>query len=443
MLRILTLVATAALLAFAADRPRVIILTDISSLTSGVREPDDGQSMVRFLLFANEFDVEGLLATSNLGHGQATRPELIREAIEAYGKVQPNLKLHAAGYPEPEKLLAVVKAGNPVAGPKIPAADSIGDGKDTEASEWIIAVADKPDPRPVWVLIWGGSADLAQALHKIRATRTPEQVNRFVAKLRIHAVYDQDSTGPWIKQNFPSLYYITRHHGIRGMYRGGDASLVSSDWVETNIRNGHGPLGALYPNYKGGDIWGRVYGIKEGDTPSYLALIPNGLNDPDHPEFGGWGGRFIPDQGNRLRLTDATDGDAAPDDRDPRISAVYRWRPDWQNEFAARLDWCVQPKDKANHPPRVAIRGASERTVKPGAMVKLEAAASDPDGNLLRYQWLAYPRVTPELKIEARGRSATVRVPPGASGEIPIVVAVRDDGSPALTRYARVVFRVR
>jgi hypothetical protein len=442
VLRILTLLAAAAFIASAADRPRVIVLTDISSLTAGVREPDDGQSMVRFMLFTNEFDVEGLIATSSMGHGHVTRPELIREAVEAYRQVQPNLKLHAPGYPEADKLLAVVKAGYPVAGPKVAATDSVGEGKDTEGSDWIVSVVDKPDARPVWVLIWGGSADLAQALFKVRATRTPEQLSRFIGKLRVHSVYDQDSTGPWIKENFPALYYITRHHGIRGMYRGGDTTLVASEWVETHIRNDHGPLGALYPNYKGGDIWGRVFGIKEGDTPSYLALIPNGLSDPSKPELGGWGGRFVPDGGNKLRLTDANDGDAAQDDRDPRISAVYRWRPDWQNEFAARLDWCVQPKAKANHPPRVAIRGAAQRTVRPGATVKLDASASDPDGNTLKYEWLAYPRVAPDLIVESRGASATVRMPAGASGEIPIVLAVRDSGSPSLTRYARVVLRV-
>src|SRR5687768_10478330 len=140
----------AAALATAADRPRLIVLTDISSLTTGVREPDDGQSMVRFMLFTNEFDVEGLIATSSLGHGQVTRPELIREAIEAYGKVQPTLKLHAPGYPEPDKLLAVVKAGQPIAGPKMPVMNSIGEGKNTEGSDWIVKVVDGKDSRPVW-----------------------------------------------------------------------------------------------------------------------------------------------------------------------------------------------------------------------------------------------------------------------------------------------------
>ena len=42
----------------AAERRRVIVLTDF------YKDPDDKQSMVRFLTYANEFDVEGLVATS-------------------------------------------------------------------------------------------------------------------------------------------------------------------------------------------------------------------------------------------------------------------------------------------------------------------------------------------------------------------------------------------
>src|SRR5262249_41279421 len=159
-----------------------------------------------------------------------------------------------------------VKAGQPIAGLKMPVEQSVGEGKDTEASEWIITVVDREDARPIWVVIWGGSADLAQALWKVRVTRTPEELSRFVSKLRVHTIGDQDSTGPWIGEQFPGLFLITQRRAYRGMYRGGDTSLVGPDWVEANI-HGHGPLGDLYPNYNGGDIWsarlGWVRGIKE------------------------------------------------------------------------------------------------------------------------------------------------------------------------------------
>src|SRR5690554_3088773 len=290
------------LLSFSQTEPenrRLIVLTDISSLSNEEGEPDDGQSMIRLMLYSNDLDLEGLIATSNLGHGQRTRPELIKKVIAAYGQVRPNLLLHERNYPSTSHLNAITKEGQPIAGPKVPLEQSIGDGKDTEGSEWIIKVVDKNDPRPVWIAIWGGSADLAQALWKVRTTQTPGQLQEFLAKIRVHAVYDQDVTGPWIKQEFPELFYIFRHHGIRGMYRGGDTTLVRSDWVESHIRNNHGALGEIYVNYHGGDVWswklGQVKGIKEGDTPSFLYLLHNGLNIPERPDLGNWSGRFKKD----------------------------------------------------------------------------------------------------------------------------------------------------
>jgi hypothetical protein len=421
----------------------VLVLTDISSLTAGVREPDDGQSLIRFLLFSNEFDVEGMIATSNLGHGQTVRPELIREAVSAYAKVYPSLKRHSSEYPDPAHLLAVVKAGQPVAGPKVPVEASVGDGKDTEGSDWIIRAVDREDSRPLWVLIWGGSADLAQALWKVRATRMPEEQARFLRRLRVHAIGDQDSTGAFIKAEFRGLWYITRNNGIRGMYRGGDTTLVSSEWVEANVIRDHGPLGALYPNYRGGDIWsrtlGQVRGIKEGDTPSFLSLIQNGLNEPERPWLGGWGGRSVPGPDHPAHLIDATDGDSRSDDPDPRMSAVYRWRPDFQAEFAARLDWCVRPvKGGANHPPVVKLKGGRERRLEPGVAVTLDARASrDPDGDRLGYEWSVYPPRTERVSIEPVEKG-TARVTAAKGGPVHVLLTVRDSGMPSLARYARV-----
>jgi hypothetical protein len=439
-LRLAALILTALTLA-AADRSRVLVLTDISSLTPRVREPDDGQSLVRLLLFSNEFDIEGLIASSNMGHGQIVRPELILEAIDAYEKVHPSLLRHDRNYPPPAALRAVTKAGQPIAGPKVAYDDSVGPGKDTAASDWILRAAAKRDPRPLWILTWGGSADLAQALWRLRADRPPAEQRRLIANLRIHSIYDQDSTGPAIKRDWPDLFYITRNHGVRGMYRGGDTALVSSDWVETHVTAAHGPLGALYPNYDGGDIWsgklGRVRGIKEGDTPSFLSLFPNGLNRPDRPELGGWGGRMTPEDPRRLRWIDIADPDAPPADPDPRMSAVHRWRPDFQNEMQARLDWCVKAPKEANHPPVARLRGNA---------ANLDATRStDPDGHRLEFDWSIYPpsaavRVEPTTPGKAR-----LILPPGvpAPESIPVVVRVRDTGSPPLTRYARLDLTMR
>ena len=431
------------------ERPRLIVLTDISSLTAGVAEPDDGQSLIRLMLDSDEFDIEGLVASSNMGHGQRVRPDLIRRVVDAYEEVRPNLLLHDDCYPPAERLRSCIKAGQPVAGPKVPVTESVGDGKDTEASDWIIRVVDRPDSRPVWVVIWGGSADLAQALWKIRATRSPEELVRFVAKLRVLAIGDQDSTGPWIRQEFPDLFTIIQRRAFRGMYRGGDTTLVSSAWVKESI-HGHGPLGDLYPDYNGGDIWsGRlvpVRGIKEGDSPSFLSLVPNGLSDPERPCLGSWGGRF---EGESKRLTDVPDTDlGTSNDPDPRMSSVYRWRPAFQADFQARLDWCINPFAEANHPPRVQIAGEREREVRPGLAVDLDASGTtDPDGDGLDFSWGVYPatqEIAQKVVIEHRDTpTPRVILPPELAGRsIPILLSVTDRGEPRLTRYGRVLIEI-
>jgi hypothetical protein len=429
--------------------PRLIVLTDISSLTAGVAEPDDGQSLIRLMLYASEFDIEGLIATSNLGHGQKTRPDLIHQVVGAYEKVQPNLLQHDPRYPPAGSLRACIKAGQDVAGLKVPVEASVGPGKDTEASNCIIRIVDRVDARPVWVVIWGGSADLAQALWQVRRDRTPEALDRFVSRLRVNAIGDQDSTGPWIREQFPGLSMITQQRAYRGMYRGGDASLVSSDWVEAHI-HGHGALGDIYPNYRGGDIWSRtlgpVRGIKEGDTPSFLALIPNGLFDPDRPWLGSWGGRF---RGEGHQLTDIPDPDIdTRADPDPRTSTVYRWRPAFQNDFAARLDWCVKPFKGANHPPAVRISGEPIRQAKPGTSITLDGSGtSDPDGDELRFGWSIYPYDPEVVKgVMIRGGDTStprIEVSPILTGKtVPVLLTVRDSGTPSLTRYGRVLLQV-
>jgi hypothetical protein len=432
----------------AHEKTRLVVLTDISSLTAGEAEPDDGQSLIRLMLYTNEFDVEGLVASSNLGHGQRVRPDLIRRVVDAYEKVRPNLLLHDPHYPPAEVLRGRIKAGQPVAELKTPVSESAGEGKDTEASDWIIRVVDGDDPRPIWVVVWGGSADLAQALWKVRRSRGADELARFVGKLRVHAIGDQDSTGPWIRSQFPGLYTITQRRAYRGMYRGGDVALASSAWVRANI-HGRGALGDLYPDYNGGDIWsstlGGVRGIKEGDTPSFLALVPNGLTDLDRPNLGSWGGRFEGQGGKRTDVPDADLG--TKDDPDPRMSSVYRWRPAFQADFQARLEWCIKPFAEANHPPRVQIAGDRERA-KVGDVVELDAGGStDPDGDVLDFSWTVYP-TTPDLarKVVIEGRDASrARVVIGrdlAGATIPILLSVADRGKPRLTRYARVLIRV-
>jgi hypothetical protein len=449
----------------AAERPRVFVLTDIEN------EPDDAMSMVRFLVYSNQWDVEGLAATTSVHQKNKIAAWRIREIVDAYAKVRDNLELHEPGFPSADALRAVIVEGIPDFG-----MSAVGKGKDSAASELLIKTVDRKDPRPLWVPVWGGPNVLAQALWKVRATRSAKELQRFVAKLRVYTISDQDDSGPWIRKNFPGLFYIASpglHDGgayhystwsgisgdkFHGRFAGADFSIVDNPWLNENIR-AKGPLGAQHPLTKF---------MMEGDTPSFLNLIGNGLSDPEHPDWGGWGGRYefytprmrkwFMEPETRPFWSNAEDEVLGVDGNwhTSNQATIWRWRAAFQNDFAARMDWTIKPFAEANHPPVARIAHSEQLTARPGDRVMLSAEGStDPDGNRLSYIWFYYPE--PGTLSIATGRSgepvtfenATKRdasfVAPGnflKPGTMHIILAVTDDGVPALTRYRRVIVTV-
>ncbi|MGI5893887.1 MAG: nucleoside hydrolase-like domain-containing protein [Candidatus Merdivicinus sp.] len=413
-----------------SEQIRLLVLTDISSLKGGFKEPDDTQSLVRLLLYANDFKIEGLIATYTK-HWEDSKPEYIQAIVEAYGKVCENLKKHDSRYPAAPELLSKIKRGNPHCG-----MDQIGEGKDTEASEWIIHTVDEPDERPIWIVVWGAPTDLAQALWKVSHQRNREETAAFLEKIRVYAIGDQyDESGPWIREQFPQLIYIMSGYGMRGMYRTGEESLVTANWLAEHICREHGSLGEAYPIYDGGDPWGRVLGVKEGDTPSFLYLIPHTPGDPMHPEWESWGGLFQQVPGTRHYL----DTESRHDVRE----CVSKWRPDYQADFAARMDWCVQDYAHANHAPEVAIAGETWRKIVPGEEIILDAGlSSDPDGDSLNYHWkLAEKKNCGEVQMEGifepvlRVKILDLQY----GGEIRILLTVRDNGTPSLCSSVSII----
>ena len=280
------------------EKHRIVLLTDIGG------DVDDMQSLTRFLLYADQYDIEGLIATSirifpkdkHRPLDGAPQPQYLIKWIKAYGQVRENLLKHSEGWPEPEALLTMIRKGvktgrdapfnirTGIAGVgsgHYPLDQLIGKGKDTGASMLIIEAVDRNDPRPVWIPIWGGSIELAQALWRVRNDRSEEELKKFVSKLRVYAWGLQDASSLWIQENFPDLFYIVSTGGI--LYSA-DPKLRDGQWLNTHVRFNHGPLGALCPLRKG------VLGGADSET--YLGLIPNGLSAMYHPDWGGWGGRF-------------------------------------------------------------------------------------------------------------------------------------------------------
>lgn len=309
------------------QRPRVYILTDISSLKSGVGEPDDTQSLIRFLLYANEFQIEGIGATYT-SHGDTIYPRLIKEVIQIYGYSLQSLNQHGT-YPKSEDLISNIKKGNPHKG-----INEIGEGKDTELSAHLIETLKKETESPLWVLIWGGALDLAQSLWRINQTFPKNEAEKLIRKLRVYSIADQyDNSGEWIRNNFKELFYILNKWSFRGMYRTGDTELVSADWVQQHVLSNPAPLARLYPCYKGEDPWGKVYGIKEGDSPSFLYLLPQSPGNPERPEEEHWGGSFQRIAGTR-HYTDGTKEKSLQ-----YAPSVSKWRKDFQLDFVTRLSW--------------------------------------------------------------------------------------------------------
>jgi hypothetical protein len=440
----------------AAEKPRLLVLTDISN------EPDDEESLVRLLVYSNEFDLEAIVATTSVWLRNRTRADLIRRGIEAYAQVRPNLLLHAPGFPEAQALLAAVKTGSAEFGMA-----GVGEGKSTEGSRHIIEVVDRPDPRPVWVAVWGGPNTLAQALWDVKYTRSAEELRRFVSKLRVYTISDQDNSGRWLRITFPDLfyivspssvdekeYYLSTWSGISGdrQYSNGpmvDFELVDNPWLVRNIIEGHGPLGALYP---------KLAYIMEGDTPSFLNLIGNGLAGHLDPTWGGWGGRYELRQSYaETRPIYTNSRDTVMIDGRPHTSnqaTVWRWRSAYQHDFAARMDWCVMPRNQANHNPLAVVNGAPGKDpvnmeAKAGETIRLSAEGStDPDGNALSYRWLHYPEAgTARSKIDladSAGPRTSFTVPRlEKPGTVHVILEVRDNGDPPLSAYRRIIVNVK
>jgi hypothetical protein len=480
------------------EKRRVIVMTDIAN------EPDDQMSMVRFLVYSNHFDVEGLIATTSTWMKDKVRPDVIQTLVRAYADVRPRLSQHQPGFPTAQALTAVIVSGQPGYGMA-----AVGPGKMSPGAELIIKAAERADPRPLWVLAWGGSNTLAQALLHARSSRTPAQFDALLTKLRVYAISDQDDAGPWMRREFPALhyiampstpdgdqYYLATWTGISGdrFYKnapGADFTTFTDEWVNANIRS-KGPLGKLYP---------MPCCIHEGDTPAFFGLIDNGLASFMSPTYGGWGGRYVwrtyygetrpswtqggdsyPGRDNSRDTVTGVDGQAYTSDQ----ATIWRWRSAFQHDFAARMDWTIKDVRDANHNPEIVVNGAPGKTpvhvnATVGVPLTLDAAGTrDPDGHALRYRWFSYseagtgipgrpvavgppvpiggggtpgqggipsgpaggPRQPPPRATLADENTARVTVTPRVPGTLHVILAVEDDGVPSLTSYRRVILTI-
>jgi Protein of unknown function (DUF1593) len=475
---------------------RTIVTTD--------GEIDDVDSFIRMLLYSNEYQVEGLVYSSSMWHykgdGKGTKMvsememtqkiygereslrwagvQWMQDLIGAYEKVYPNLCLHHKDFPSAAHLRSLIKVGN---------IDFEGEmGHDTEGSNFIKQKLLDADESPLYVQVWGGTNTLARALKSIedeygKTDKWLQIQNKINKKLIIYAILDQDATyRTYISTHWSSVkvYYNSKQFWCLAYFWKTAVPealhpVLEGKFMSEKIINQHGPLTKMYYSYGDGqkqagdaehihgDItkiekgqWGsfKQYDfISEGDSPSFLHLIDVGLDNLNHPQFGGWGGRLVPSPTIAHRWED---GDAVTDFNPitQKMDAAYpqvRWLEALQNDFASRADWCVKNYKNANHAPSITLKNAHNLSAKPNQKVKLNAIASDPDGNTLNYRWWQYEEVgTYSGKIEIQNANTPMpsfKLPNDIkSGQtIHVILEVTDNGSPQLTRYQRVIVKCK
>lgn len=418
------------------DKHRLIVTTDL-----GGSDPDDIQSMIHLLVCSNVIDIEGLIS-AQAWLDDPDRTTRISEVVEQFAEVLPRLQKHAEGYPDIDHLRAIVKRGQVLSH-----MNGVGQGKDSPGSELIISAVDKKnDRRPVWIAAWGGTNTIAQALWKVKHTRSEKAFKKFADKIRIYDILGQDDAGAWIAKNFPEIVYIRN----KEVYGWGP----SDEWTKQNIQSCL-PLGKHYPKR----IWAT-----EGDSPSFFHVYANGLNVPDSLEYGGWGGRFNRQKVSGIRGMDFIVRSGKDETQyDPYYmhgsskegcNAINKWKQHIWNNFAARMLWTTTDDyNVVNHHPHAVLNGDRSlkcifMKVKAGGYLDLNAGgSSDPDGNKLIYQWSIYKEAGSykgEVNIEgSNSEKCKVHIPADASGQtIHIILELTDEAIPALTAYRRVVLNI-
>lgn len=435
----LLFVAAFPLFAQQTEKPRVIVTTD--------GEIDDRFSMIRFLMYANEFEVEGIVHSSSKFHWKGNEQveghlwndvSWMDHYLDVYAQVLPNLLVHSPEYPSADYLRKRVHVGN------IELAGEM--EEETDGSNHIVEVLLDSDPSPIWLQAWGGSNTIARALKTIEE-KYPDKKDEVAKKARLFLILLQDTTyESYIKPHwpelttmlstaFPSIGYPWKKRVPEDLQK-----YYAASWMDEHVLVNHGPLMDIYRESLHKARQSSAF-ISEGDSPAFMHEIYTGLRSTEDPEWGGWGGRFVYENGTWVSAED--DGNI--------FKSIYRWIPAYQNDWAARADWCVSAAfEQANHPPKVSLDCDEKLLESAGSQITISAAASlDPDGDALNYKWWVYKEVgtySNAVKLQAtHDDQLSFELPKDMnSGEtIHLICEVSDDGAPSLTRYKRVIIEAK
>ncbi|MFD4960054.1 nucleoside hydrolase-like domain-containing protein [Microbacterium sp. NPDC058389] len=477
-----------------AARPRTIVTAD--------PELDDLNSLIRFLLYSNEVEIEGLVYASSRFHwrgdGRGTEfflpdreyaapqtswrwapgERFIDDAVDAYAQVYDNLVVHDPRYPSPGSLRAVIREGN---------VDFEGDtSRESPGSQLIADALLDERPGPLHLQLWAGPSTVARALLSIeeRFAGTPEW-DRIHAEVSAKAIitkfasqdasYDEYIAVTWPRIRVIEVATLAWGYLARLTVPAHDQRLLSAEWMHDNVTS-VGPLGALYRVWgdgrqmvpgdltdyfhlsgfsadelraQGYRVWTdpQPHGewISEGDTTNMLNLLVPALRGHEDPSYGGWGGRYA-------RTADGVDtwglADGAIFGGGGDEASVTRWFAAAQSDFAARLQWSVTPRfADANHHPTLRIEPGADVDVRAGTAVQLTAVVDDPDGDEVSVRWRIDHEAAPTAAALdlTSGSRVVIGVPGDARpGDTIHVVAEASDAAAVhpLTAWQRVILTV-
>jgi hypothetical protein len=496
------------------ERPRIVVTTD--------PELDDNNSLIRFLLYSSDLDVEGLIYTSSgfhwKGDGKGTKwyvpgreyarfgldtcpceswrwakdERYIDNAVDAYAKVYPNLKIHNTNYPAPDELKSKVRFGN---------IEFDGDiSKDSPGSDLIKSLMLDDKPGPLFITAWGGQSTIARALKSIQEqyenTTLWEAIKKKISrKVVLLPSGDQDDMyAKYIKPDWPDIDYRqflggpNYGYGAQLHAKPEDSIYLTSRWMKENVSD-RGPLGGLYRVWGDGKqmvkgdkmdyfgfsgytneqlrsmgyvVWMPVQEkgswLGEGDNATFMNMPENGLRAWELASYGGWGGREVSNQESQnfsFQMSDTSQQAMASalSSVSSQISKTANAYPDFfpaaQRDFAARLKWSVTPKySDANHAPEVTIEGPLNVLASPGETIRLNGNISDPDGDKVSIKWWQFQVGTYPGKVDiSESNTAQVKllIPKDAvpGQTIHLILEATDNGTPAITRYQRIIITVR
>jgi hypothetical protein len=498
-------------------RPRIVITAD--------PELDDNNSLIRFLLYSSDLNIEGLIYASSgfhwKGDGKGTKwfvpgreyarfgldtcpceswrwsknERFINNAVEAYEKVYPNLKVHNPNYPAPDVLKSKIRYGN---------IEFDGDiSKDSPGSDLIKSLIMDDKPGQLFITAWGGQSTIARALKSIQDqyeyTTEWESVKvKISRKVVLLPSGDQDDTyATYIKPNWPGIDYRQFSGGPNYSYgaqlgaKQQDSVFLTTSWMKENITD-RGPLGSLYRVWGDGKqmvkgdimdyfgfsgytndelkkmgyvVWMPVQQkgswLGEGDDFTFMNMLGNGLRAYEAGTFGGWGGQE-PISKPDVDFSFSASGDTSASAMVSRLSTLNSqlikgskefaypdFFPQAQSDFAARLKWSVTPQYKnANHEPVVKIDGPLNILASAGGKIRINGSASDPDGNHVAIKWWQFQAGSYPNKVvisDPTTARTEVLIPGDATvGQtIHLIFEATDNGTPALTRYQRLIITVK